>query len=191
MRTNRLHSFFLLPPYVFFSFIPSFFFLFFFSPFSFSFHFLLIFSSLFDHFLFLFGATTHPVKRRKLPPHFLNLKVWLSLFHIFPLFFLNLHYDIIPTWLNMSHGIKSHTWLIVSHGIHATHVAQCEPFLFMPSVTLLRCHVASPNLAMCHPTPHASTNVKSRSLRNSTKFDVVAKFHETISTEKSVLSSEI
>ena len=76
----------------------------------------------------------------------------------------------------MSHGIKSHTWLIVSHGIHATHVAQCDPFLFMPSVTLLRCHVASPNLAMCHPTPHASTNVKSRPPRNSTKFDVVAKF---------------
>ena len=191
MRTNRLHSFsFFLPTFSFPLFLL-FFFLFLFSPFSFSFHFLLIFSSLFDHFLFLFGATTHPVKGRKLPPYFLNLKVWLSLFHIFLLFFLNLHYDIIPTWLNMSHGIKSHTWLIVSHGIHATHEAQCEPFLFMPSVTLLRCHVASPNLAMCHPTLHASTNVKSRPPRNSTKFDVVAKFHETISTEKSVSSSEI
>ena len=56
---------------------------------------------------------------------------------------------------------SSLTWLNVSHGIHATHVAQCEPFLFMPSVTLLWCHVASPNLAMCHPTSHASKNVKS------------------------------
>ena len=86
---------------------------------------------------------------------------------------------------------SSLTWLNVSHGIHATHVAQCEPFLFMPSVTLLRCHVASPYLAMCHPTSHASKNVKSRPPHNPTKFDVVAKFRETISTDKSVSSSEI
>ena len=71
------------------------------------------------------------------------------------------------------------------------HMAHCEPFfqvdhLALPSVTLLWCHVASPNLAMCHPTPHASKNVKSRPPRNPTKFDVVAKFRETISTEKSV-----
>ena len=79
---------------------------------------------------------------------------------------------------------SSLTWLNVSHGIHATHVGQCESFLFMPSVTLLRCHVASPNLAMCHPTPHASKNVKSRPPRNLTKFDVVAKFQEIISTKK-------
>ena len=71
-----------------------------------------------------------------------------------------------------------------------TH-ANCEPFVFVPSVTLLWCHEASPNLAMCHRTPHASKNVKSRPPRNSTKFDVVAKFRETISTEKSVSSSEI
>ena len=71
-----------------------------------------------------------------------------------------------------------------------THVAQCEPFLFMPSVTHLGCHVASPNLAMCHPTPHASKNVKSRPPRNPTKFDVIAKLRETISTEKSVPSFE-
>ena len=46
---------------------------------------------------------------------------------------------------------SSLTWLNVSHGIHATHVAQCESFLFMPSVTLfevpcgipLPCHVSS------------------------------------------------
>ena len=48
-----------------------------------------------------------------------------------------------------------------------TH-ANCEPFFFVPSVTLLWCHVASLNLVMCHPTPHASKNVKSRSPRNPT-----------------------
>ena len=51
--------------------------------------------------------------------------------------------------------------------------------------------MASPNLVMCHPTLHASKNVKSRPPHNPTKFDVVAKFRETISTEKSVLSFEI
>ena len=76
------------------------------------------------------------------------------------------------------------------------HMANCEPcfqvdHMALPSVTLLGCHVASPNLAMCHLTPHASKNVKSRPPRNLTKFDVVAKFRETISTEKPVLSSEI
>ena len=69
------------------------------------------------------------------------------------------------------------------------HMANCEPcfqvdHMALPSVTLLGCHVASPNLAMCHSTPHASKNVKSRRPRNPTKFDVVAKFRETISTEK-------
>ena len=56
------------------------------------------------------------------------------------------------------------------------HMANCEPLILVPSVTLLRCHVASPHLAMCHPTPHTSKNVKSRPSRNPTKFDVVAKF---------------
>ena len=51
--------------------------------------------------------------------------------------------------------------------------------------------MASPNLAMCHPTPHASKNVKSRPPRNLTKFDVVAKLRVMISTEKSVSSFEI
>ena len=83
---------------------------------------------------------------------------------------------------------SSLTWLNVSHGIHAIHVDQCEPFLFMPSVTLLRCHVASPKLAMCHSTSHASKNVKSRPPWNPTKFYVVTQFRETISTEKSVSS---
>ena len=76
------------------------------------------------------------------------------------------------------------------------HMANCELFIQvdhmdLPSVTLLRCHVASPYLVMCHPTPHASKNVKSRPPRNLTKFDVVAQFRETISTKKFVSSSEI
>ena len=51
--------------------------------------------------------------------------------------------------------------------------------------------MASPYLAMCHPTPNVSKNVKSRPPRNLTKFDMVAQFRETISTEKFVSSSEI
>ena len=91
---------------------------------------------------------------------------------------------------------SSPTWLHVSHGIHFPHMTNCEPFfqvdhMALPSVTLLGCHVASPNLAICHPIPHASKNVKSQLPRNPTKFDVVAKSRETISTEKSVSSSEI
>ena len=71
------------------------------------------------------------------------------------------------------------------------HMARYEPFfqvdhMALPSVTLLWCHVASSNLAMCHPSPHALKNVKSRPPRNPTKLDVVTKFRETISTEKSV-----
>ena len=100
------------------------------------------------------------------------------------------------TWLNVSHGIHATMWLNVSHSFLFPHMANCEPFIqvdhmALPSVTLLGCHVASPNLAMCHPTPHASKNVKSRPPQNPTKFDVVAKFLETISMEKSVSSSEV
>ena len=51
--------------------------------------------------------------------------------------------------------------------------------------------MASHNLAMCHPTSPASKNVKSLPPRNPMKFDVVTKFFETISTEKSVSSFEI
>ena len=143
--------------------------------------FLLIFSSLFGHFLTLFGATTHPVKGRKLPPHFLKLKVWLSLFHISFSYFL---------MTSSPHGF------IWAMEFLFPHMAHCEPFfqvdhMAFPSVTLLWCHMASPYLAMCHPTPHASKNVKSRPPRNLTKFDVVAQFRETISTEKFVSSFEI
>ena len=91
---------------------------------------------------------------------------------------------------------SSPTWFHVSHEIHFPHMANCEPsfqvdHMALPSVTLLGCHAASPNLAICHSTPHASKNVTSRLPRNPTKFDVVAKSRETISTEKSVSSSEI
>ena len=51
--------------------------------------------------------------------------------------------------------------------------------------------MASPNLVMCHLTPHALKNVKSRLPRNPTKFDVVSRFRETNSTEKSVSLSKI
>ena len=44
---------------------------------------------------------------------------------------------------------------------------------------------------MCHPTPDASKNMKFRLSENPTKFDEVTIFHETNSTVKSVLSSEI
>ena len=145
-------------------------------PFShFSSHFLFSFG----HFLSLFGATTHSVKRRKFPPHFLKSHVWPSIFHLYSLFLYFLFYDII------NHMASCEPW-----DSFPTH-ANCEPFLFVPSVTLLWCHVASPNISMCHPTPHASKNVKSRPPRNPTKFDMVAKFRERISTKKSVSSSKI
>ena len=117
--------------------------------------------------LLLFGALTVWVKRRKCPPLLPQAKcVAIHFLFIFFYFIIPL-YDII------------------------TYMAQCEPFLFIPSVILLRCHVASPNLAMCHPTSHASKNMKSGPPRNPTKFDVVTKFRETISMDKSVSSSEI
>ena len=171
----------------------------------FSSHPLFIFSFLFFHFLlsfslshfFLFFFSPHPISlcTFSFSLFFGALYVWdkneeissspsLSqicgspFFLIFFLLLPNSFYDIITTWLNMSHGIISPMWLNVSHS-------------FMPSVIHLNCHVASSNLAMCHPIPHASKNVESRPPRNSTKFDVVAKFRETISTEKSISSSEI
>ena len=170
----------------------------FYSSFYFSFPFSL-FSSLFlfisPHFFLsplvlflpLFGEIIIRSMGGNFLPSFLKPSVWLSFFHPFLLFLNPTFMTSSPTWLNMSHEFLSYTWL------------NCEPLLFMPSVTLLwcqvspflRCHVASPYLAMCHPTPHVSKNVKSRPPQNSTKFNVVAKFRETISTEKSVSSSEI
>ena len=104
---------------------------FFFLSFLFSFLFFFSFLISFGHFLSLFGATTHLVKRRKFPPHFLKPKVWLSLFHPFFPYFLNPLYDIITTWLN------------VSHGIHFPHMANCEPFF--------QCQVSLSYGAMWHP----------------------------------------
>ena len=138
----------------------------------FSFHFLLIYFS--HSFLLTFSSLLHFLsslwsnidrmgQMRKFPPHFL------------------MPYNVVLNFLPFS--------LIASH----THVVHCEPHLqvALPSVTLLGCHVASPNYTMCHPTPHASKNVKSRLPRNPTKFDVVARFRETISMKESVSLSEI
>ena len=158
-------------------------------PFCFSF----FFSFLLSHFPFIFSSFSLLLWSFSLPflsnhsfgqneeifsPFPLTICVAINFPSLFP-YFLNHFYDIITTWLNMGHGIQF------------PHMANCEPFLFMPSVTLLRCHVSSPYLAMWHPTPHVSKSMKSRPPRNSTKSDVVAKFRETISTEKSVSSSEI
>ena len=94
-----------LPPYVWSS-------LLFYSSFCFSFlflfshlislSFLLIFSSLFGHFLTLFGATTHPVKREEIASPFPQAKGVALPFPYFFFLFLN---DIITTWLHMGHGI--------------------------------------------------------------------------------------
>ena len=108
----------------------------------------------------------------------LTICVAINFPSLFP-YFLNPFFDII------NHMAQYEPWNSFPH------MANCESFLFMPSVTLLRCLVASLYLAMCHPTPHASKNVKSRPPRNPMKFDVVAKFRETISTKKSVSLSEI
>ena len=112
-------------------------------------------------------------QRRKFPPHFLKSHVWLSLFHSF---------SFISKLLFMTSCTQ------VAHcepWDSFPHMANCETFvqvdhMALPSVTLLEYHVASPYLAKCHSTPHSSKNVKSRLPRNPTKFDVVAKFHETV-----------
>ena len=183
------------PSFSLYGFFPFFFLLsFLFLPFCFSILFLfshLISLSLSLHFLFSlfislfqFGEHLPSGQRRKLPPHFLKPKVWLSLFHIFLLF----HNS--PFMTSCTQVVHCEPW------DSFPHMANCEPFIqvdhmALPSVTFLGCHVASPYLAKCHSTPHASKNVKSRLPRNPTKFDVVAKFSETISTEKSVSSSKI
>ena len=46
--------------------------------------------------------------------------------------------------------------------------------------------MASYDYVMCHMTPYTSKNVKFRLSWNSMKFNVIARFHETISTVKSV-----
>ena len=75
-------------------------------------------------------------------------------------------------------------------GRHSIHVAMCHTY-GMPCVTHVACYVSHKNafamhcdtdtwLAMCCPTLVASKYVKFRLSRNSTKFDWVARFLETI-----------
>ena len=58
-------------------------------------------------------------------------------------------------------------------------------------ITDLSYHVYFSQAVIQHLTPGVSKDVKFRLSRNSTKFDVVARFHETIPMVKSVSSSEI
>ena len=159
-------------------------------PFSFLFFFLFLisFPFHFSSFSLLFLLISHPFwshhtsgQREEIASPFPQVKGVALPFSYFFFLFLN---DIITTWLHMGHGILF------------PHMAHCEPLfqvdhMALPSVTLLWCHMAFPYLAMCHSTPHVSKNVKSQPPRNRTKFKVVAQFHEAISTEKSVSSSEI
>ena len=73
------------------------------------------------------------------------------------------HVHMGPTWLSLFGLLKLDTWLNVSHSTPA----------------------------MCHPTLYTSKNMQFRLSQNSTKFDMIARFCETISTVKSVSSSEI
>ena len=125
------------------------------------------------HFLLPFWSNIDRMgQRRKLPPHCLMPFVW-------PLFFL--HFSLISYSLFMA---SYNMWLNKESHLQVNHMA-------LPSVTLLGCHVASPNYIMCYLTPHALKNMKSRLPRNSMKFDVVARFREMIPTMKSISSSEI
>ena len=93
----------------------------------------------FSHFLSLFGATTHSIKRRKFPPHFLTSHVWPSIFHLYSLFL----YFLFMT--------SSTTWLHVSHGIHFPH-------MLIVSLSFL-CQVSLFYGAMWHPQPcHVSSD---------------------------------
>ena len=90
-----------------------------------------------------------------------------------------------------------YTWLNVSHVFHFGAMCLHENLKLLvlgplPSGILLFLPLGIHLIfAMCSPTPHASKNVKFRLSQNSTKFDVVARFCETIPTVKSVSSSEI
>ena len=72
---------------------------------------------------------------------------------LFPYFFISF-YDITIMWLIVSHTFKCTTWICQ---VSLSWGAMWHPL----------------DLAMCHPTPHALKNVKSRLPRNPTKFDVV------------------
>ena len=100
--------------------------------------------------------------------------------HFFIIIFIS-PFDFIPfitlfdTWLNMSHPCKCHVSLDTPYGYHAMYPSPRVPC----------------GITMCHPTLDASKDLKFRLFRNPTKFDWVARFHETNSTVKSVSSSEI
>ena len=85
---------------------------------------------------------------------------------------------IFDTWHNLGHS--SHP--LTNHATCVTWVHVVDDF----------CHITCPSHAVLrHLAPGALKNMKFRLSRNSTKFDVVARFRETIPMVKSVLSSEI
>ena len=108
--------------------------------------------------------------------------------HVSHMHALAMHCD---TWLAMCH---SHGSPCVTH--MACHVSHMHAFAMHCDTWLAMCHhmvrhVSSTGLVMCRPTHVSSKYMKFRLSRNSTKFDWVANFHETIPTVQSVLSSEI
>ena len=103
----------------------------------------LIFSS-FSHFLWSFSLpfwSNHSFgQKEEISSPFPQTKgVAITFPSLFP-YFLNPLYDIITTWLN------------VSHGIHFPHMANCEPFF--------QCQVSLSYGAMWHPQPcHVSSDI--------------------------------
>ena len=178
-----------------------------------SFLFLFLFP-LFLPFPLLFSSFLSPFLS-SLPPFLSSLTLLISSSFSFPpfLFSLLLHGLVwsspllLPTAHVSSlyrHG-KSHA--CVTHGkpcvcgmpcvTHmACHVSHMHAFAMHCDTWLAMCHhmvghVSSTWLVMCRPTRVSSKYVKFRLSQNSTKFDWVANFHETIPTVQSVLSSEI
>ena len=150
-KTSCIFSFFLSTFPFGFCFIPSL--ISFPICFSFFSHFSFFFSSFLPIFSFLSSFLNHytyETKMRKFPPHILQAKMCGYPFSFHFLLFRYLFF--MTSCTQVAH---CEPW------DHATHVAQCEPFLLCQVSHLLRCHVASPHLAICHPTPHASKNVKS------------------------------
>ena len=82
------------------------------------------------------------------------------------------------------------TWHNLGHPSHPlSNLATCVTRVHV--VGDLWSHHISLRPILQHPTHRASKNIKFRLSWNSTKFDVVARFHETIPTMKSISSSEI
>ena len=94
------------------------------------------------------------------------------------------------TWLAMCHP---HGLPCVTHmacHVSRTWLSMCHAH-GLPCVTHMVLHVSSTWLSMCRPILIVSKYVKFRLSRNSTKFDWVARFHETIPMVQSISSSEI